>query len=146
MSAFLKRLFLYPGILSAVSLSLPVSDACAQIPVSNRSEYQLLKHGVEQFQQGHYVLAANSVTEFLGQHFQPTESLNKETHLLAVQQAKYILALSNLKAGTRNSVEEITGYIAETVNPVYRQRAAFALAQYYFKENNLPAAIENYEL
>ncbi|WP_118950702.1 tetratricopeptide repeat protein [Taibaiella helva] len=146
MSASLKRLFLYSGILSAVSFTSLAPDALAQVPVSNRGEYAQLKHGVEQFQQGHYVLAAASVTDFLKQPFQPTESLNKETLLLAVQQAKYILALSNLKSNARGAVEEITRYIDETVNPVYRQRAAFALAQYYFQQNNLPAAIRNYEL
>lgn len=146
MSASLKRLFLYSGILSAVSLTTLTPDALAQVPVSNRSEYALLKHGVKQFQQGHYVLASASVSAFLKQHFQPTESLNKETLLLALQQANYILALSNLKANTPHAVEEITKYINETVNPVYRQRAAFALAQYYFQQNNLPAAIANYEL
>jgi hypothetical protein len=141
MSASLKRIFLYTGVFSAVYLSSFATDACAQIPVSNRSEYASLKHGVEQYQQGHYVLAAASVADFLGQQVQPSESLNKETYLLAVQQAKYILALSNLKARTAHSVEDINRYIAETVNPVYRQRAAFALAQYYFQQNNLPAAI-----
>ena len=146
MSASLKRIFLYAGVFSAVYLSSFAPDACAQIPVSNRTEYAALKHGVEQYQQGHYVLAAASVTDFLNQSFQPSESLNKETYLLAVQQAKYILALSNLKARTPNAVEEAIQYVAGTVNPVYRQRAAFALAQYYFQQNNLPAAIEYYEL
>ncbi len=146
MSASLKRIFLYTGVFSAFYLSSFAPDACAQIPVSNRSEYASLKHGVEQYQQGHYVLAAASITRFLDQKIQPSESLNPETYLLAVQQAKYILALSNLKAHTQHSVDEIREYIAGTVNPVYRQRAAFALAQYYFQQNNLPAAIENYEL
>lgn len=146
MSASLKRIFLCTGIFPAIYFSSFAPDACAQIPVSNRSEYASLKHGVEQYQQGHYVLAAASVAEFLDKPVQPSESLNKETYLLAVQQANYILTLSNLKARTQHSVDEITRYIAETVNPVYKQRAAFALAQYYFQQNNLPAAIENYEL
>lgn len=146
MSASLKRVFLYTGVLSAISLSFLNPEACAQVPVSNRSEFAALKHGVEQYQQGHYVLAATSAADFLNQHIQPSESLNKETYLLAVQQAKYILAVSNLRAGNRNSVEEIGAYIAEAVNPVYRQRAAFALAQYYFRQNELQPAIENYEL
>lgn len=146
MSASLKRIFIYSGFFSALYLSSFAPDASAQIPVSNRSEYALLKHGIEQYQQGHYVLASKSVSEFLKQHVQPTEGRNEETLVLGIQQAKYILALSNLKGGNKQGVEEITRYIAETVNPVYRQRAAFALAQYYFQHNNLPAAIANYEL
>lgn len=146
MSASLKRIFIYSGIFSALYLTSFTPDASAQIPVSNRSEYALLKHGIEQYQQGHYTLASKSVSEFLQQHVQPTEGRNKETLALAIQQAKYILALSNLKGRNQHAEEEITHYISETVNPVYRQRAAFALAQYYFQHNNLPAAITNYEL
>jgi TolA-binding protein len=146
MSASLKRIFIYSGIFSAFYLTSFPPDASAQIPVSNRSEYALLKHGIEQFQQGHYVLASKSVSEFLQQHVQPTEGRNDETLVLGIQQAKYVLALSNLKGRKQHAEEEITHYISETVNPVYRQRAAFALAQYYFQQNNLPAAIANYEL
>lgn len=146
MSASFKRFFLYPGIVSAFLLSSTPPDAHAQIPVSNRAEYALLKHGIEQYQQGHYVLASRSVNDFLNQHVQPTEGRNSETLLLAVQQARYIRALSNLKAGSSKAVEEITAYIDETINPVYRQRAAFALAQHYFQQNNLPEAITHYEL
>jgi TolA-binding protein len=146
MSASLKRIFIYSGIFSAFYLTSFTPDASAQIPVSNRSEYALLKHGIEQYQQGHYTLASKSVSEFLQQHVQPTEGRNDETLALGIQQAKYILALSNLKGRSQHAEEEITKYISETVNPVYRQRAAFALAQYYFQHNNLPAAITNYEL
>jgi TolA-binding protein len=146
MSASLKRIFIYSGFFSALYLTSFTPDASAQIPVSNRSEYALLKHGIEQYQQGHYILASKSVSEFLQQHVQPTEGRNDETLVLAIQQAKYILTLSNLKGRNQHAEEEITRYISETVNPVYRQRAAFALAQYYFQHNNLPAAIANYEL
>ncbi len=72
MSASLKRIFLYTGVFSAVYLTTFAPDACAQIPVSNRSEYASLKHGVEQYQQGHYVLAAASITDFLNQPIQPS--------------------------------------------------------------------------
>jgi TolA-binding protein len=146
MSAALKRFYLISGLFSAICLSSFSPDAIAQIPVSNRSEDILLRHGIEQFQQGHYVLASKSVTEYLNQQIQPAESRNKETLLLSVQQARYILALSNLKSGKAGSIDEITEYIGLTTNPVYRQRAAFALAQYYFQHNNLPAAIANYEI
>lgn len=146
MSASLKRIFIYSGFFSALYLTSLTPDASAQIPVSNRSEYALLKHGIEQYQQGHYVLASKSVSEFLQQHVQPTEGRNDETLVLGIQQAKHILALSNLKGRNQHAEEQIIRYIAETVNPVYRQRAAFALAQYYFQHNNLPAAIANYEL
>jgi TolA-binding protein len=146
MSASLKRIFIYSGIFSAFSLSPFPSEISAQIPVSNRSEYALLKHGIEQYQQGHYVLASKSVNEFLQSNIQPTEGKNNETLALPIQQAKYILALSNLKAKNQHAETEIAEYISHSTNPVYRQRAAFALAQYYFQNNNLPAAIENYEL
>lgn len=146
MSPGYKRIFYISGLISAFCLPPFIHQAAAQIPVSNRAEPGLLKHGIEQYQQGHYILASRTITAFLNQHIQPTESKNNETLLLSVQQAKYILALSNLKGRTQHAEEEITAYINETVNPVYRQRAAFALAQYYFQQNNLPSAIANYEI
>lgn len=146
MSAVYKRILIISGLFSAFCLPPLAPSATAQIPVSNRAESALLKHGIEQYQQGHYTLASESITEFLHQHVQPTESRNNETLALSVQQAKYILALSNLKGRNKNAEAEITAYINQTVNPVYRQRAAFALAQYYFQNNNLPAAIANYEI
>ncbi|KAA5537330.1 tetratricopeptide repeat protein [Taibaiella lutea] len=142
----LKRFFIYSGVFSAFYLSSFSPEACGQIPVSNSKEYNLLKHGIEQFQQSHYILACKTIQEFLSQHIQPTETLNDKTLSLAIQQAKYILSLSNLKANNKNAVPEITLYIDETVNPVYKQRAAFALAQYYFQQNNLENAITYYEI
>lgn len=146
MSYSLKRFFIYSGVFSAFYLSSFSPDAYGQIPVSNSVTYSSLKHGMEQFQQGHYELASKSIQEFLGQHIQPTETINDKTLSLAVQQAKYLLALSNLKAKHKNAVEETKLYIDETVNPVYKQRAAFALAQYYFQQNDLPDAILYYEI
>jgi tetratricopeptide (TPR) repeat protein len=146
MSNSLKRFFIYSGVFSAFYLSSFTPDVHAQIPVSNSSTYVLLKHGLEQFQQGHYVLASKSIQEFLTQHIQPTETINDKTLSLAIQQAKYVLALSNLKAKHKNAIEETRQYIDETVNPVYKQRAAFALAQIYFQQNDLKSAIFYYEL
>jgi len=145
MSYSLKRFFIYSGVLSAAYLSSLSPDAYGQIPVSNSVTYSSLKHGIEQFQQGHYVLASRSVNAFLAQHTQPTETINDKTLLLSIQQARYILALSNLKAKYSNAVEEARQYVDETVNPVYRERAAFALAQHYFQQNDLPNAIAYYE-
>jgi len=146
MSNSLKRFFIYSGVFSALYLTSFPNDVHAQIPVSNSSTYNLLKHGIEQFQQAHYELASRSIQSFLNQHIQPTETINDKTLLLALQQANYILALSNLKAKHKNAIEETRQYINETVNPVYKQRAAFALAQDYFQQNDLKNAILYYEL
>ncbi len=146
MSAVLKRFLIISGLLSGLHILPFVPESAAQIPISNRTEDMLLKHGIEQFQQGHYTLASQSMQEYLQQHIQPAESRNKEALLLAIQQAKYILALSNLKGKSTDAEAEIIRYIDQTVNPVYRQRAAFALAQTYFQQNNLPAAITYYEI
>lgn len=146
MTYSLKRFFIYSGVFSAVCFSAPSPEAFSQIPVSNSKEFNLLKHSIEQFQQSHYVLASQSATAFLEQHIQPTETINKQTLSLALQQAKYIVAVSNLKANQRNAEAELQAYIDETVNPVYKQRAAFTLAQYYFQQNKLAEAITYYEV
>ncbi len=146
MSAVLKRFLIISGLLSGLHILPFAPESTAQIPISNRVEDRLLKHGIEQFQQGHYTLASQSIQEYLDQHIQPAEGRNKKNLSLAIQQAKYILALSNLKGKHTDAEAEIRTYIEETVNPAYRQRAAFALAQYYFQQNNLPEAIAYYEI
>lgn len=146
MSAVLKRIYILSGALSCLCGPLLPTSALAQIQVSNSREMAKLKHGIEQFQQGHYTLAAQSVTEFLEQKTLPIQDIDPETLNLSTQQAKYILAVSNLKARLYGAEEGISRYISETTQPVYRQKAAFALAQFYFQNNNLPAAIEQYEV
>jgi tetratricopeptide (TPR) repeat protein len=146
MSAFLKRIFYTTGVCSLAGL-LPLSpQVYAQTPVSSRAEIALLRHGIEQFNQGHFALAARSIQDFLNQHTQPTDSRNTENFSLSIQQARYLLAVSNLKANADGAEDGIRNYIEEAINPVYRQKAAFALAQHYFRNNNLSAAIEQYEL
>ncbi|MFT4060805.1 MAG: tetratricopeptide repeat protein [Edaphocola sp.] len=146
MSATLKRFLLYSGLFSAANLAQAPVRLYAQVPESNNLDFALLKHSKEQFEQAHYVLAARSAREFLAQPIQPTNSRDSQLLTLALQQAKYIKAVSNLKANLDGSVAGAQDYIAHAINPVYRQRTAFALAQHYFAEDNLPAAIEQYEL
>ncbi len=146
MNTAFKRILIAAGIFSTLGIFPLAQDAKAQTAVSVLSEYTLLKHGHEQYQQGHYNLAIQSIKEFLKQDILPTGPNNTNNFSLAVQQAKYLLVLAQLKAGVAHAEEEMAAYIKEAVNPVYRQRAAFALAQYYFRENDLPSAITYYEI
>jgi tetratricopeptide (TPR) repeat protein len=146
MSASFKRILIYSSVVTAFySLSAPFA-VHAQIPIATEGQQGLLKHCIEQFQQKHYVLAAQSAENYLTTAVLPTDNKAKETFTLAIQQINYIKAVSRLKAGLSKSEAEIIAYIDQAINPTYRQRAAFALAQYYFAKNQLGDAITYYEL
>ncbi len=140
------RFLIIPGLISATFFIASIVTATAQIPVSNRVEDRQLKHGIEQYHQGHYQLASQSLTTYLSRKKLPVEDDHQDVALLpSLQEARYYLVLSQLKSGAPDAVLKTRTYIDQTVNPVYGQRAAFALAQHYFRQNALEEAIEYYE-
>lgn len=142
MSTYLKNILLLPGLISVLHITTP---SAAQQQVSNSGATALLKHSLEQFQQGHFALAAKTADEYLQLQLLPAEQ-NSNPMQAAVEQAKYLKAVSNLKAGNAGAVTAVLTYINSCNNPVYKQRSAFALAQYYFQNNQLANAIAYYEM
>lgn len=138
-SLFLKIFFL-------LSLSFFVGqNLFAQQPISYRIQ-ELKTHGIEQFKQGHYHLAVATFDQFLKEYDQNLNLLLNEEANLDQQEAIYYWQLSNLKADTKNAIERAQNYIENSRNIVYQQRVAFALAQSFFKKNDLQEAIPYYEM
>ncbi len=118
----------------------------AQQPVSNRPETFPLHHANEQFRQEHYALALRSYQQYLRQE---VVTMERNPALISDrdrQQAEYGITVCKIKLAHEDAAEHAASYVRETANPVYKQRAAFALAQYYFQRNNLGQAIMYYEM
>lgn len=143
MNILLTRLFIVPGLVVA-TLAFQ-SNALAQIPVSNQQEHQDYRHGIEQYQQGHYTLAIQSLKAYLQQESLPVLA-PEAPHNLQQRTATYYLALSQLKVNQPGSEALMVDLISRTTDPAQKQRAAFALAQHYFQKNELNQAIHYYEV
>ncbi|MFI5196717.1 MAG: tetratricopeptide repeat protein, partial [Chitinophagales bacterium] len=95
----------------------------------------------EQYQQAHYALAAQSAKQYLAASAHKVYA-EKATD---IDKAKYYLTLSGLKTNEPGCTDAAAAMMKATSNPVYYQRIAFTLAQYYFKHNQLAKAISLYE-
>ncbi|WP_129020026.1 tetratricopeptide repeat protein [Edaphocola flava] len=121
--------------------------AMAQTTISNLKPKALLQHGIEQYQQGHYNLAAHTLSEFLAYPQQPGQSSVAVVTSLDREQAEYYRMLSGVKLRNLESIGEAKAYVSKQTNVAYRQRVAFELGKYYFENNrDLAAAITYYEM
>ncbi|XZF14479.1 tetratricopeptide repeat protein [Chitinophagaceae bacterium MMS25-I14] len=124
----------------AVQLLL-CSQAPAQIHAPNQQPQQWLTLAEEQYQQGHYQVAAQSARKFLQYPDDPVQVKN----LADADKARYYMALALLQLNREEAVDSAGQFIQQTANPVYRQRVSFAVAQYYFRNDQLAKAIPYYE-
>lgn len=130
-----------------VGTILTVSAAFGQTAIDNLKPKALLQHGIEQYQQGHYNLAAHTLTEFLQYKEIPSKASDPVIAHVDRDQAEYYKILSGVKLRNLESIEEAKVYTTTAVNVAYRQRVAFELGKYYFENNrDLAAAITYYEL
>jgi tetratricopeptide (TPR) repeat protein len=113
----------------------------AQVLTQDLPENRPLIIAEEQCQQGLYSLAAQSARQYLNQ---PAGKMLEERQINK-DKARYILALSSLKADIKGCVDSAKKLMASTREPYYYQRMAFALAQYYFQQDALKKAIPLYE-
>jgi tetratricopeptide (TPR) repeat protein len=95
----------------------------------------------EQYQQGHYSLAAQSAKQFLNA---PDETIPSR-RAADIDKAEYYYAVAGLRADLPGCSEVATEALDHVTNTAYHQRIAFTLAQYYFKHNDMAHAIPLYE-
>ncbi|HXS37197.1 MAG TPA: tetratricopeptide repeat protein [Flavipsychrobacter sp.] len=129
-------------ILLCLLLTLPGIFARAQIASSEYPQNKWLILTEEQFQQGHYQLAIQSAGKYLELHHDDTHVIQNTD----LDKAKYYRTVSYLKLNINGSVDSAINMIANTSDPVYKQRTAYALAHYYFQHDQLASAIPYYEL
>ncbi len=95
----------------------------------------------EQFNNGHYNVAAQSAKQCIREQ----QAVGLQAHATDMDKARFYYAVSGLKMDLAGSVPEAKSVVSETSNPAYRQRISFALAQYYFRHDELKEAIPLYE-
>lgn len=120
-------------------------NSSAQSTIGQRSEIQLLQHGKEQFNNGQYLLAMQTLTDYLSATNLPIENNTNDVANFNYREARYFLILSKIKSNQPDCIAETTDYIYQTVNPAFRERASFALAQYYFARNDFENAVTYYQ-
>jgi len=135
-----QRTFTY-RILAGAFLSFITFKSFSQEHLIHQSEHARLRLAEEQFQQDHYLLSLQSAETFLSEPFFNIPSKPGDER----EKAKYLQVLSRLKLNLKGAEDTATTFLTTTSNPVYRQRAALALAQYYFRHEALNKAIPYYE-
>ncbi len=115
--------------------------ASAQVHAPFLPENNKLSLVEEQYLQDHYEVAAQTGERYFSEH----KSI-ENTAYDAKDRATFYLTLSYLKTEQVGCVDTAVHFINTTANPAYRQRVAYTLAQYYFRNNMFAEAIPYYEM
>ena len=118
----------------------------AQTNALNMEKPALLRHGIEQYQQGHYLLAAQSFDDFLRTVDLPAQNkaaLVTDAHR---EQAAFYKVLSEINLGNPEHIRQAQAYVAAQGNAAFKQRAAFELAKHFFRAIDHEQTIYYYEL
>lgn len=129
-------------ILSCLAICGALKKADAQEHLPFQYKYQQIRLSEEEFQHQFYRLAAQSADNLL--------TLPKNsgvTHHWADSrtQAQYIKAIGLLKSGNPGAADSVAQLLTHSTNPVFRERLSLSLAQHYFLNGKLAAAIPYYE-
>lgn len=123
-----------------------ISHVNAQQNISVEQWQSLYQHGIEQYHKKHYDLAAESLQSYIDLSTSTILIKSEASRNQPLEEAKYYLILSNLQRKAEGSFEDATSYLQTIINPFYKQRVAFSLAQNFFQENYLSEAITYYEM
>lgn len=130
-------------ILAVAILSMHLSHgAFAQRQTIQYPDQYWLTLAEEQYVQGHYRLSLQSINEFRTRH--AVAALGYD--MAAAEKADYYSILSQVKLDNDGATEKAEQFILHTAHPIYKQRVALALAQYYFSHDRLDNAIAYYEM
>lgn len=122
-------------------------SALAQATSNDLNPQAILKHGIEQYQGGHYNLATSTLNEFLNYDKNTMQNQQYLLPKLSVDQARFYKTLAGIKLRDQAMVGEAEKYVSEGVNKHNQQRVAYELAKYFLEENrDLNLAIYYYEL
>ncbi len=136
-----KTTFRLRGLTFIAFILLSEAAAQAQLSYPANPESRDLIIANEQFRQGHYAVAAQSARAFLGSRPGKTS-----VHSAAdADLAKYILAMAALKTDAPGAKDSAVIEREATLNPAYKDRLGFGLAQFYFQHNDHAKAIPYYE-
>jgi len=134
-----KRLALH---IVAIALGvLSAREADSQVLNADLPRNRRLTLAEEQYQQGHYTLAAQSAREYLATR---PEKVNTEK-AADLEKGRYYLVMSGLKTSEKGIEQEATDAVKTISNPAYNQRISFTLAQYHFRKGEYATALPIYE-
>ncbi len=123
------------------ALVLNSANAFSQEQLIQQPEHKWLRLAEEQYLQQHYRLAIQSANKYLslsGRHFTAQTSSG-------IQRAAYFRTLAQLKLDEPAAPDSATAFLAHVSDLAYKQRISFALAQYFFRHEQLSHAIPYYE-
>lgn len=129
-------------ILAILLFALTASHSYAQQHMPETTPGRWLAIADEQFSEGNYTVAIASAEHYL--RSVPGETDIKTNNEL--DKARYYIAVSKLKTNVNNGTGDARKVIATTPVAAYKQRTAYALAEYYFRHNRFAAAIPYYEM
>lgn len=121
---------------------LLTGNTSAQLHTQHRPQHKTLVQAEELFAQHQYKNAGAAAKLFLQES---NTAANTKTYS-ETDKAKYLLTASMLKLDEPAAIPVAIDYINSTANPAYKQLAAFALAQNYFRKNMFADAIHYYEM
>lgn len=130
----------YKAITGAI-LTLWTYQGFSQEHMMERPEHKWLRLAEEQYTQGHYKSSLKSIEKF----FKPLASARLSQPDADFSKAKHLQALAALKLDVAGAEDTALNFLGGDVNPVYQQRTALALGQYYFHKEQLSKAIPYYE-
>lgn len=136
-----------PAALLSISLISTAQTTFAQNNINRNVHDVQLLHGIQQYEDGHYVQAIHSLEGYL--NMDPLSMiLDKKilTPNLDRDRALYYLILSKIKYGTDDMEQIAKSYIENEVNTVFRDRVSYQLAKHYFLKKDYEAAVYYYEI
>lgn len=129
-------------VAACTCLLLFSSRVSAQLHTPHWPGNKHLKSAEELLAQKQYRNAALAIDLFMQQPRSATVPLSHSES----DKAGYIRTISLLNLEDADAERDAIDYISCTANPAYKQRAAYALAQNYFRSNRFADAIKYYEL
>ena len=117
------------------------NKSIAQDHLINQPQYSWLRLAEEQYRQGHYAMAAQSAEKYLLLDSKTVYNNTEDSR----ETAKYYQTLAQIKLHTDGVEDSASNFILYSTNPVYKQRASFALGQYHFENQQYAKAIPYFE-
>ncbi len=113
----------------------------SQEHIIQRPEHKWLRLAEEQYRNGHYQLALQSAGQYLAQSPGNVPVTVEEER----EKARYFQTMSRLKLDNDGAEDSAKFFLHIAFNPAYKQRISLALAQFYFRHEQLSDAIPFYE-
>jgi len=142
MTFYKDRKIAHSFVAACITFLLLTNRADAQLHTPHMAGNRQLKHAEELLAQKQYRNAALAADLFIKQPRSATTPLSQSER----DKAGYVKTISLLNTQDTDAESVALHFIHHTANPTYKQRAAYGLAQNYFRNNRYADAIRYYEL